>query len=248
MFRPAVIACLMLIVGAADAQFSSVPASARSSALGGMHELDSTMRRISMGYRQGYGMAGMATRTLDARWRLGSSGWLEVGYSHFGDHAYHEQQALVGYGMSLSPSLMAGIRGRYLHLGTGDAYYESQRWLAAEVYVQAMAGERLRLYAACASRPWDESKPWRTYIGMAYMAVEGLTTLVELDSDDRTRMRLGAEYGYRQHYFIRTGLATHPMVLSFGLGAHLGTLRIDLAVETHEYLGLTPHISLSLCP
>lgn len=241
---------LLMLVGIAHAsgQFTPVPTSARSSALGGCHVPDTAMRRIGIGYRQGYAMAGMATRMLDAAWNLGDRGRVEAEYTHFGDRIYHEQQASAGYSMRLTDWLSTGIRGRYLRMATDDAHYEARQWLAAEATIQATVGEQLMLYAGGGSRPWDETKPWQARIGVAYRAVEGMTTLLELDSDEQFRLRAGAEYCYRRHYFIRAGLATRPITLTFGLGARLGIYGIDLAIEHHEYLGLTPQISLSLWP
>ena len=232
----------------ASGQFAPVPAGARQGSLGGVHMDDTAMRRISIGYRQGYGLAAMAIRTVDACWNLGSRGRVEASYSHFGDRIYHEQQAMAGYSMRLNGWLQAGIRGRYLRMATDDAHYEARQWLAAEAVLQAAVGERLTLYAAGGSRQWDEARPWMGRIGLAFRAVEGLTTVAELDSEERMRVRLGAEYCYRRHYFARMGLATNPMTIAFGLGARLGIYGIDLALEHHEYLGLTPQISLSICP
>ena len=248
--KPLVAILLLQLVGIAHAsgQFANVPADARNGALGGMHAPDTAIRRVGIGYRQGYGMADMATRMVAATWNLGSRGRMATEYIHFGDRIYHEQQAAAGYSMRLTDWLTAGIRGRYLRMATDDAHYEARQWLAAEAAVHARLGERLTLYAEGGSRPWDETRPWQGRIGLAYRAVEGLTTLVDLDSEERTRLRMGAEYCYRRHYFIRAGLATHPTLLTFGLGARLGIYGIDFAVESHEYLGLTPQITLSVCP
>lgn len=232
----------------ASGQFAPVPAGARQGSLGGVHLDDTAMRRISIGYRQGYGLAAMSTRTVDARWNLGSHSRVEASYSHFGDHIYLEQQAVAGYSMRLNGWLQAGIRGHYLRMATDDAHYEARQWLAAEAALQAAVGERLTLYTAAGSRQWNETKPWMAHIGLAYRPMEGLLTVMELDSEERMRVRLGAEYCYRRHYFARMGLATNPTTITFGLGARLGIYGINLALEHHEYLGLTPQISLSVCP
>lgn len=239
-----------MLIGAthASGQFTSVPPSARSAAMGGVHPNDTAMRRIAIGYRQGYGLAAMATRTVDATWNLGRHGRVEASFSHFGDRIYHEQQAAAGYSMKINQWLQAGIRGRYLRMATNETHYEAQQWLSAEASLQAAVGERLTLYVAGGSRQWDEARPWMGRIGLAFRAVEGLTTVAELDSEERMRVRLGAEYCYLRHYFARMGLATNPMTITFGLGARLGIYGIDLALEHHEYLGLTPQISLSICP
>ncbi len=241
---------LPLLVGIvhASGQFALVPSHARSSALGGCHVPDTAMRRIGAGYRQGYAMAEMATRTMDVVWMLGDRGRVEAEYAHFGDRIYHEQQVVAGYSMWVTDWLSTGLRGRYLRMATGNAHYLPQQWLAAEVSMQAIVGDRLMLYAEGGSRPWDKEKPWMARIGMAYKAVEGLTTLVELDSDECMRLRAGTEYCYREHYFVRMGMATHPIIITFGLGMRRGIYGIDLAVESHEYLGVTPQISISLWP
>lgn len=247
---PRAIIQLLLSLGTihASGQFADVSTHARQAAMGGVHLNDTAVRSVTIGYRQGYGMASMATRSLDARWNLGSRGGMEAEYIHFGDPIYYEQQVAAGYAVRITDWLSAGIRGRYLRMATDDAHYEARQWLATEAHVQATLSQRLTLYAEGGSRSWDEAKPWQAHIGLAYRAVEGLTTVVELDSREQTRVRMGAEYCYRRHYFARMGVATNPMTIAFGLGARLGIYGIDLAVEHHEYLGLTPQISLSVCP
>ncbi len=242
------IALLLLIASPTAAQFSPTPFSARSQSLGGAHVPVQAQRYLMLDYRQGYAMAGMATRSIAAGWTLGRHGQLAGEYRHFGDPAYHEQQAAAGYGLAVSRWLTLGVGGRYCRLATNDAHYEPQRWLALEGRMQAAPSDRLTLYASGGTRPWDADKRWAARIGTAWRPVEGLLTVVEADSDERLRIRGGVEYCYRSHYFIRAGMATAPTTLTFGLGLRRSFYAIDLAIESHEHLGITPQITLALCP
>ena len=67
-----------------------------------------------------------------------------------------------------------------------------------------------------------------------------------MESEERMRFRLGAEYRYEKYLFFRAGMATAPLTLTFGLGFMHEIYRIDLAVEHHNILGLTPQISFGL--
>ena len=45
--------------------------------------------------------------------------------------------------------------------------------------------------------------------------------------------------------YIRAGVATTPVVASFGLGLKIKALRIDIATSYHTTLGLSPSLSVS---
>ena len=54
------------------------------------------------------------------------------------------------------------------------------------------------------------------------------------------------EYTIVEGWLLRSGLATRPVVLTFGVGARGRYGSIDIAVEVHDALGITPQTSLSL--
>ena len=66
----------------------------------------------------------------------------------------------------------------------------------------------------------------------------------EKDLDNALRGKLGLEYQLIDQIFLRGGVATSPLELSFGLGYHLQIIHIDFGTAYHQILGWSPHFSL----
>ena len=232
---------------AAVAQIDAFYGDARTEAMGGCYvrPTDSTVS-VYVGWRQGFAMKGMATRLVGLHAPIGDLGHGALRYSGFGDIDYSEQQLAAGYALSVAPWLNIMVYGLYSRIGTLDAHYETQRWLDAGGGIAA-GGGKLWGYALAGSRSWSDSRPWRLRAGFNYSPIEQLTTAVAISCEQRTRLRCGMEYSYDHHIFLRTGLATNPVALAFGVGYHQRHYHIDLATEVHSHLGLSPHISLGLC-
>ena len=82
-------------------------------------------------------------------------------------------------------------------------------------------------------------------VGLAYSpserAVLVLDALQDLDAHTGgLSVRAGAEVRPVEALALRTGVATSPTRFSAGLGLAAGPLRVDVAAEHHETLGLTP--------
>ena len=80
----------------------------------------------------------------------------------------------------------------------------------------------------------------------SYRPSTQLLTMVQLASEERWRWRAGMEYNYRETFFLRAGMVTHPLALTFGGGVRLGQYAFDFAFEAHNTLGITPQMSLGL--
>ena len=214
--------------------------------MGGSLIYDLEERCVGVDYRQGFLMAGMADKSLRLVWPTGRTGAVVAHYQHHGNADYHEQQATAGYAIRAAQWLWVGVAARYLHLGTSDGHYPAQQWLAASALLQASLGSHTTLMLTAGSRPWDSVRPYRLHTQALYRPLPQLLTVVEAESEEQTRLRLGMEYCYREQFFLRTGLATRPLLFTFGLGFRQPHYAIDLTVEVHNALGLTPHTSLTL--
>ena len=203
-------------------------------------------RQVGLDYRQGFLLAGMADKSLRLVWPTAQRGAVVADYLHHGNPDYHEQQLLAGYALRATPWLQVGVAARYLHLGTSDGHYATRQWVAASAMLQASLGGSTTLMLSGGSRPWDMARPYRLHLQAQYRPLPQLLTVVEGESEDCMRLRLGMEYCYRQQFYLRTGMATQPMLFTFGLGFRQPHYAIDLAVEVHNTLGLTPHTSLIL--
>lgn len=214
--------------------------------MGGAVIYDFGERFVGLDYRQGFLMAGMADKSLRLVWPTAQRGAVVADYQHHGNLDYHEQQVEAGYALRATEWLQVGVAARYLHLGTSDGHYPAQQWVAAAALLQATVGDNTVLTLSGGSRPWDAVRPYRLHVQAQYRPLPQLLTVIEGESEERARLRLGLEYCYHEQFFLRTGLATHPMLFTFGLGFRQTHYAIDLAVEVHNALGLTPHTSLTL--
>lgn len=241
-----VLVLALAVMPAAKAQWNdNTVRDARSGALGGavLWQPDSCMATLT--YRQGYLMAELATRQLRVQQRVGRLGTAALGYAHFGSADYSEQQLAVAYGLRVAEGWLVGVAARWLYAGTSDAHYEPVHWLAPSALVRMVRG---RTALACwgGLRPWDSARPWRLHAQAAYWPRRDVLTLVELESEERWRLRAGVEYMPVPQLALRAGVSTRPLTPAFGVGWRWCSLAADLAAEWHPALGITPQISLSL--
>jgi len=217
---------------------------------------------LSVGYRQGFLVDGMSTRSIAAATPFGRRGRLAAFYTHFGDLDYHEQQASAAYSLALSDAISVGIYGLYSHIGTADPYYAPLHYLDAGASVVA-GFKKYTAYLVAGSRRWDQHRPWMMRAGVAYKPLRPLLTLVEIDVESRIRFRGGMEYAFRDGMgyasrggmgnasrsglMLRGGIVTNPLALAFGAGYRGEHYHIDLSTEVHSTLGLSPQITLGLC-
>ena len=241
-----VLAAVAAVVSSAAAQYiTPIAQSARSGALGGSLLYFPGEQCVAIDYRRGFMLAALADKTVRLQMAAGARGTALAAYSHHGDAMWHEQQAVVGYGLQAAEWLHVAVAARWLQRGVGDAHYESRQWLAPSALVQTFFGNT-SLTLLGGTRPWDSDRPWRWHLQAAYRPLPQWTAVAEWEGEERTRMRLGMEYAYDGSWFLRAGMATRPVVLIFGIGARRRHWSADLAVEVHSVLGITPQTSLSL--
>ena len=232
---------------AAAGQLDGALHDARGAAMGGcwLPSEDSAVS-VDIGWRQGFMLKGMANRTLALGAPLGGQGRAGLLYSGFGDADYNEQQLAAGYALHVAPWLKLMVYGLYSHVGTADAYYETQRWLDAGGAVVAGSG-CLWGYLAAGSRRWDDDRPWGMYGGMSFIHNRQLITALGFSVEERMRMLFGMEYLYAGCVAVRAGLCSNPLTLTFGVGYRQRNFHVDLTTEAHSVLGLSPQITLGLC-
>ena len=57
---------------------------------------------------------------------------------------------------------------------------------------------------------------------------------------------LGQEWNFKETFFVRAGITTHPLDITFGLGARVYFVDIDYALSWQPELGVTHFISLQV--
>lgn len=231
----------------AVAQLNDDHCDARSAAMGGcfVPPADSTVT-LDVGWRQTFMAKGMASRTIALGAPLGARGRAMALYNGFGDVDYNEQQLAAGYMLAAAPWISVMVYGLYSRVGTLDAHYETQHWLDAGGGV-TLGGERVWGYLVAGSRRWSDRRPWQMNAGVAFRYTQQVLSVVGFSYNERLRLRCGMEYVHERHAFVRAGVCTNPLVLTFGVGYRQRHYHIDLATEVHSTLGLSPQITLGLC-
>lgn len=230
----------------AEAQQFLTTHNARSGAMGGLVLYRFGERGAGIDYRQEFMTNGMADKAIWLSAPVHGSGQVGVHYSHYGNLDYHEQQLGAGYALRATEWLRIGASARWLHLGSSDSRYRPRQWLAAELLLHMEPSTSTSFEVAAGTRPWDSCARFHLRLGTAYRPVSQLLTALAVEQEDRLRFRLGMEYGYEKHFFVRAGMHTAPVTFCFGLGIRYGHYAFDLAAEVHSVLGITPQTSLVL--
>lgn len=239
------LAAALMVQLAAAAQFDPTAQGAREGALGGVVLFDRPGRGVSLDWCRGWMQAELADKGLRMQLPIGARSTLRTAYVHHGNSDYHTQQLAASYALCVNEWLRVGVAARYLHLGTSDARYEPQQWLAPSAAVQATVG-RTTLMLLAGTRPWDERSPWRMHLQAAYRPTDRWMAVAEVEREDRLRVRCGVELAVDRRLRLRAGMATRPTLLTFGAGFRLAQWEIDLAAQVHGALGVTPQISVAL--
>lgn len=249
------------------AQFEISTIGARSAAMGGcsvalndfwsgVHNMASpalhTRNTIGLAYRQNYLMEGMAYKSIATALPTRHYGTWTACYTHYGNIDYNEQTASAGYAMQIGKNLFLGGAVNYLHRGTSDPHYKPLNLLTVGVGLRYHANDKLAV-GFCTKNPTmttiDAAHhiriPTTMNLGIAYQALPQLLTTAEIDKNIyyRPTVRLGIEYRLHQTFMARIGFSSNPATYTFGVSyCHtLGT--IDLAMQTHSILGISPQLS-----
>jgi hypothetical protein len=173
---------------------------------------------------------------------------LEINY--YGYEAYNEQKIGISYARKLSPNFALGIQFDYL--STNIKEYGQASGVTVELGLLYFINKDFRLgvhlFNPVQTKIGDieEPVPAVAKIALAIDPSEKVTLALENEITLRNRMNFkgGIEYRPDPKFKIRTGVMTEPFTLTFGFGLQLAGWQFDLATGFHQYLGLTPHLSI----
>jgi len=184
-------------------------------------------------------------------------GALGVSIKRLGFSQYNQTQAGLAYGMKLANSLSAGIQLNVHHVYIAGEYGSTTAFSAEvgilynptqnlSIGLHVFNPTRSKIYVD-ESMPEEGRMPTVINLGLAYQLSKMVTINagVENHVDNQASFKGGIEFSPIDNLYFRTGIASNPSLLGFGLGYSLSNLIMDLAFTRHEYLGYTPHISLS---
>lgn len=169
-----------------------------------------------------------------------------LGFSQFGQTKFG-----LAYGMKLAPTFSAGVQLNAHHVFIAGEY-GSAMVLSAEGGIIYSPNERLNVgfHIVNPTRSKlieDQRIPTILNLGVAYQISEMVlvTSGVEKNLDNPFSFKAGVEFMPIKSLAFRTGMASKPSLLSFGVGYQVASLQMDMAFTRHEILGYTPHFSIS---
>ncbi len=169
-----------------------------------------------------------------------------LGFSQFGQTKFG-----LAYGMKLAPTFSAGVQLNAHHVFIAGEY-GSATVMSAEGGIIYSPSDRLNIGVHIVnptrSKLLEEPRiPTMFNLGLAYQISEMVlvTSGVEKSLDDPFSFKAGVEFMPIKNLAFRTGMASKPSLISFGVGYQVASIQMDLAFTRHEILGYTPHFSLS---
>ena len=181
------------------------------------------------------------------------SGVFGVGFSSFGYSLYTRSKSGVAYSRRLAENVSGGVQLNYHHLRFGTNY-GSQGVPTVDIGLQALLHKELA-FAFQLTNPSqskltavpEERIPTVLRMGFGYMVSDkiGVTSELEKDIFYPVSVKVGIVYDVGQRVSFRSGVASNPTTVAFGVGLWLKDVRIDFASQYHQVLGFTPAFNLS---
>ena len=249
------------------AQFDFVPMGGRNIAMGGasvaLSDMESALHNpaalalqqqagISVAYTQPMQLPEIATLYAGGAVPTKSGTWA-ASYLHYGNSNYHESQASLAYALRVAKTIHFGLAFHYLHAAAADPYYDPQHLLTFTVSAHYAASDKLsvgvRAYNPAAVTLRGNTPlhtPTIINIGIGYLLADELLATAEIEKNlyHPATLRMGMEYGFWDYFHARMGLATNPIVYSFGFGVSYGHVTADIATQIHNILGWLPMLSM----
>ncbi len=207
--------------------------------------------QIALSYSQYHSLRALSHKTLSAVVPV-KVGGVVAAVTHYGSQLYNELQLSSGYALRISPSIAVGVALHYLHTSTADPYYTPQHLFTASAAVEARPTESLTMgakvfnpFAVKLAGESGERVPALFAAGLSYKLLPQLLASLQVEKGlyTRARVQAGVEYTFLEHYSLRGGLSTEPMMYTFGVGAVWGQCTFDFAAGIHPVLGLTPQLT-----
>jgi competence ComEA-like helix-hairpin-helix protein len=177
---------------------------------------------------------------------------LSLGFSSFGNGVYREQMYTLSYSNVFQQKLFYGINLRYQTLRIDN--YGSGGSLGLDLGFVIPISQHIRwgFFTKNLNRPRmgkaGENLPQIFHTGISTQPTSKLILNFEIYKDVRfpQEVRFGAEFKPFENLALRTGAADNPSRFSAGFGIRVRRFSIDYAFFTHNDLGLTHQMSVSI--
>lgn len=216
---------------------------------GGLDQLQGT--EISLFYQKPFGLPDLNYGTVSVsfpiwRQRLG------VGFLVLGNRLYKEQIFTLVYSGNFQHKLYYGIGLRYQSLRIEGYGSSGTLGLDFGMVVPLTRQIRLGFLANNLNRPKigrsSETLPQGFRTGISLEPKPSLILNLEVSKDVRfpLEVRFGSEFKPFENLALRAGTATNPNRFSAGFGVRAHPFTVDYAFFSHNDLGLTHQVSLSV--
>lgn len=207
---------------------------------------------IVLSTRQSFLVEGLGYAAVGVSTPLGKGG-ASLSVIHYGNNDYNEQEATLSYALPLAKKIALGSALHYLHSATSDPYYEPLQRFTFTLALLYQPSNKLTIgfkafnpIAVVSDKHDGVRTPALFNLGAAYWILDELMASFEVEKNlyYKPCLRVGLQYTLEKQYFFRTGFSTQPVIYTFGAGALWNHLGIDLAMQVHSILGITPQITL----
>ncbi|PLX00958.1 MAG: hypothetical protein C0594_14975 [Marinilabiliales bacterium] len=213
------------------------------------------IERFSLGvnYNSEFALSDLSNKSiaLVAPVQFGSLG---LSMSHYGFSEFSETKIGLAYAKAFNKRFSMGIQMDYLLVSLPSAY-GTKGVPVAEIGILSEPIDNF-IVAAHVYNPTrakiadfnDERIPTIMKIGVGYRFSETavVTAETEKDMEKAIYFKAGMEYMLVDNLYLRAGVSTNPLNrYAFGVGYGKTGFRADFAFSYHDYLGITPHLSMS---
>ena len=173
-------------------------------------------------------------------------------FSQFGSEGFREDKFSAGMSRRLSPAVSAALQFHYFSLFLAE---NDQRpgQLISDLGIQLRFGELgfgmqyFNPYGVSASNnslPVDY--PWVIRLGARKNFQDSFLLTAELYQEQHASIepRFGMQYLINNQLSLRCGLEVQTGNLAMGLGYLINTIQTDIAFSYHQYLGLSPSVTI----
>lgn len=179
-------------------------------------------------------------------------GTLAAGAHRYGFNLFSESRFLIGYKNNLG-NFHYGASIIYNHVFQGGTYGSASAagidiGIAAEITGGFWFGARSTNVNQPSYGGTDESLPRELAAGISYRISEDALITAEVVKDVMfpVSFRTGLQFEIIESLFARAGITTQPETYSIGFGYAADRWRVNIAIQQHNPLGLSPALDMDI--
>lgn len=207
--------------------------------------------KAGLAYENRFLLKELQSQSLAAAIPFGK-GVMTLGGHHYGYTQFRSYRAGIGYSMGFSEKFSMGVQLNYLGLmlnqnyGSSSALTADAGWFAEITPKWNIGLSVMNIGRAGLSDYENDRYSTAMRLGTSYRFSDRVLISIEGDKDldNPLRFRGGIEYGISEDFFLRGGLATNRLEMSFGMGYCFSVLRIDIGSSYDQILGWSPNFSI----